>query len=117
VEDPQLRSREGIIKWATLHCAVATRALRLAQLARARPDAPASEEFAQTEIDAAIILRRRTKFRRGDVPSLVDTVRLIAEIGGYTGKSSGGPPGPTVIARGLERVAIAAEVLENVEKK
>ena len=117
VEDTQLRSQEGIIKWATIHCAVAARAVRLAKLARERPDAPASEEFAQTEIDAAIILRKRTKFRRGDVPSLAETVRLIADIGGYTGKSSGGPPGPTVIARGLERIAIAAEVLESVQKK
>jgi len=117
VEDSQLRSREAIVKWATIHCAVAARAVRLAQLARERPDTPASEEFAQTEIDAAIALKKRTKFRLGDVPSLAETVTLIAEIGGYTGKSSGGPPGPTVIARGLERVAIAAEVLESIRGK
>jgi Transposase DNA-binding/Transposase DDE domain len=118
VEDTQLRSLEAILKWATLHCAVATRAVRLTQLARVRPDAPSSEEFSQTEIDAAIALRRkRTKFKLGDVPPLVDVVRLIADLGGYTGKSSGGPPGPTVIARGLERVGIAAEVLEAMHKK
>lgn len=117
VEDTQLRSREAIIKWATLHCAVATRAVRLAQLARTRPELPATEEFSQTEIDATIALRRRrTTFRLGDVPSLGDVVRMIADIGGYTGKSSGGPPGPTVIARGLERMGIAADVLEAVRK-
>src|SRR3974390_720434 len=113
VEDTQLRSREAIIKWATLHVAVAARAVRLSQLARTQPEISAAQEFSQTEIDAAIPLRRkRTKYRRGDVPPLSDVVRLIADIGGYTGKSSGGPPGPTVIARGLERLAIAVEVLE-----
>lgn len=117
VEDTQLRSREGIMKWAIVHCAVATRAVRLAQLAKQRPEAPASEEFPQIEIDAAIALKKRTKFRFGDALSMVDAVRLIAEIGGYTGKSSGGPPGPTVIARGLDRVAIATEVLESIRKK
>jgi len=117
VEDSQLRSREGIIKWATIHCAVATRAVRLAQLARERPTVPASEEFVQAEIDAAIVLKKRTKLRPGDHLSLAEAVTLIAELGGYTGKSSGGPPGPTVIARGLERVAIAAEVLENLQRK
>jgi hypothetical protein len=119
VEDTQLRSREAIVKWATLHCAVAARAVRLAQLARTQPDVPASQEFSQAEIDAAIALRRkRTKLQLGDVPSLADVVRLVADLGGYTGpKSSGGPPGPTVIARGLKRVTIAAEVLEIVLKK
>jgi hypothetical protein len=118
VEDTQLRSFEAIIKWATIHCAVATRALRLAQLARTRPDAPAVEEFTRTEVDAAIVLRKkRTKHHLGDTLSLGQVVLLIAEIGGYTGKSSGGPPGATVIARGLERVAIATDVLENLDRK
>jgi hypothetical protein len=118
VEDTQLRSREAIIKWATLHCAVATRALRLTQLARTRPEMPASEEFSQIEIDATIVLRRkRTKFNPGDVPTLAELVRMVADVGGYTGKSSGGPPGPTVIARGLERIGIGAEILEGLQKK
>jgi hypothetical protein len=117
VEDTQLRSREAILKWSTLHCAVAARSVRLAQLARTNPELPATEEFTPTEIDAAIILRRkRTKLQVGDRPSLAEVVRLIADAGGYTGKSSGGPPGPTVIARGLERVAIAAQVLAQIQK-
>jgi Transposase DDE domain/Transposase DNA-binding len=117
VEDTQLRSREAIVKWATLHVAVAARALRLSQLARSKPEISAAEEFSQLEIDAAIALRRkRTQLHFGDVPSLAEVVRLIADIGGYTGKSSGGPPGPTVIARGLQRLAIAAEVLESTRK-
>ncbi len=117
VEDMQLRSREAMLKWAILHCAVAARSLRLSQLARSNPDLPALEEFSPTEIDAAIVLRRRrTALKLGDRPSVAEVVRLIADIGGYTGKSSGGPPGPTVIARGLERVAIAAEALASVRK-
>lgn len=118
VEDTQLRSREAIIKWATLHAAVATRALRLTQMARTQPETPASEEFSQAEIDATIVLRKkRTKFNRGDVPTLGELVRMIADIGGYTGKSSGGPPGPTVIARGLERIGLGAEILQDLQKK
>jgi hypothetical protein len=118
VEDTQLRSREAILKWATLHCAVAARSIRLAQLARTHPELPAVEEFSPTEIDAAIVLRRkRTKLKLGDRPSLAEVVRLIADIGGYTGKSSGGPPGPTVIARGLERLAMATEVLTALDYK
>jgi hypothetical protein len=113
VEQTQLRSRQAIEKWATLHCAVAARALRLAQLARTEPERPATDEFTPDEIDAAIVLRRkRTTLQVGDRPSLGEVVRMIADLGGYTGKSSGGPPGPTVIGRGLERVAVAAEVVQ-----
>lgn len=114
VEDMQLRSREAILKWATIHCAVAARAVHLARRARTEPAVLATEEFSQLEIDAVIALRRkRTKLRFGDVPDLATMVGLVADAGGYTGKSSGGPPGPTVIARGLERLAIAAEILAN----
>jgi hypothetical protein len=39
---------------------------------------------------------------------------MIARIGGYTGKSSGGPPGAHVIASGLARVKVASQVLEEL---
>ncbi|MFI5298448.1 MAG: IS4 family transposase [Polyangiales bacterium] len=118
VEDTWLRSREGIIKWATLHCAVATRALRLTHLARTAPDTPALEEFTQDEIDGAIVLRRqRTKLKLGATPTVHEVVDMIACLGGYTGKSSGGPPGPTVIARGLEKIAVAAQVVASMRGK
>jgi hypothetical protein len=118
VEETQLRSRQAIEKWATLHCAVAARALRLTQLARTEPERPATEEFTQDEIDAAIILRgKRTSLRPGDRPPLGELVRIIADLGGYTGKSSGGPPGPTVIGRGLERVKVAADVVTALRPK
>jgi hypothetical protein len=114
VEDMQLRSREAILKWAIIHCAVAARAVRLARRARTEPDIPAIEEFSRSEIDALIALRgKKTTLSMGATPDLATVVRLVADAGGYTGKSSGGPPGPTVIKRGLERLAIAAEVLAN----
>src|SRR5678815_5278638 len=56
VEDTQLRSRQAIIKWATILGAVAVRATRLAYLAREKPDLPASEEFSPAEIAAAVLL-------------------------------------------------------------
>lgn len=116
VEDTQLRSRQAIIKWATLHAAVAARAIRLAYLARERPDESASIEFTQWEIDAVIALLRPKGAKRGEVPSLGQMVRWIADLGGYVGKSSGGPPGPTVIARGLSKVEVAALALRNFAK-
>jgi hypothetical protein len=35
----------------------------------------------------------------------------VADLGGYTGKSSGGPPGAIVIGRGLHRIEAVATAL------
>lgn len=118
VEDSQLRSRGALMKWATLHAAVATRAVHLAYLARSKPETPALEEFTETELEAVRVLKsEHTKVRLGSSPTLSQVVVMIAELGGYTGKSSGGPPGPTVLARGLKEVAMAAKVLRILGRK
>ncbi|WP_394827214.1 hypothetical protein [Pendulispora albinea] len=62
------------------------------------------------------MLKRRYKKKNETIPegipSIAQATLWIAELGGYTGRSSGGPPGSIPIARGLERVLIAAEVVE-----
>jgi hypothetical protein len=109
VEDTQLREREAIIRWASILASVAMRILRLTRLSRTTPDEPALIELTQAEIDAAIVARKPKGYRRGDVPSISLVVRWIADLGGYTGKSSGGPPGAIVIRRGLDRIQSLAD--------
>ena len=114
VEYTQLRSRDALLRWATLACAVAARALRLTHLARETPDVPASAEFSRAEIDATILLKSARKplgIAQGADPPLAHVVRWLADLGGYTGKSSGGPPGAIVIGRGLDRIAPVAIAL------
>ena len=113
VEDSQLRSAQAFAKWATLLAAVAMRAERLTRLARETPDVESTTEFSQDEIDAVILLARPRGLRPGDRPSLGKIVRWIADLGGYTGKSSGGPPGKIVIGRGLLDVEAVAVALKN----
>jgi hypothetical protein len=109
VEDTQLRDRETIIRWASILASVAMRLLRLTYLARTTPDAPATRELAQAEIDAVIVSRQPKGYHPGDVPSISLVVLWLADLGGYTGKSSGGPPGAIVIRRGLERIQTLAD--------
>jgi hypothetical protein len=113
VEKSQLHSRNAIIKWATILAAVAARALRLAHLLRTTPDAPASTEFTEYEIEACYILRKQRRDRRKTV-LLGELLNMIAEMGGFANKYSGKPPGPTVLGRGLERVMIMAKGLQNM---
>jgi len=115
VEDTQLRSQEHVIKWATILAAVAVRAERLKHLARDRPTAPASEVLTPLELRALKLLKSRQKKRNevipDGVPYLATATRWIAELGGYTGRSSGGPPGTVTISRGLQDLEVASELL------
>lgn len=111
VEDTQLRSSEAICKWATVLASVAMRIERIVYLSRQEPDLPADVEFNRAEIDAVILLRRPKGVRRGDLPTVGQVARWIADLGGYTGKSSGGPFGQKVLARGLDYIAPVAQLL------
>ena len=120
VEDSQLRDREHVIKWATLMAAVAARIERLKNLSRSEPDLPADRELSKYELLALITLKRRTKKRTetipDDVPTLAQAIWWMAELGGYTGKSSGGPPGAITIQRGFVKVAAAAAAIRELDR-
>jgi hypothetical protein len=115
IEDTQLRSRHAIVRWATILAVVAARVERLKRLARNEAERPASDELTDVEIEVLIALKRRYKKRTelvpDDPPTIGQAVRWIADIGGYTGKSSGGPPGSITIARGLDRLRSGVEAV------
>ena len=119
-EDTQLRSKNAVVKWATILAAVAARAEHLRQRARVEPDVPAHEELSRDELDALVLLKEennpRKRFEHTGL-DLVTAVRWIAELGGYVGNRGSGPPGATTIARGLEQVTFAASVLAAARKK
>ena len=112
VEDTQLRECDRIEKWAMLKAAVAMRILRLGYLARTAPSTPATVVFTMAEIKAALALARQPRTKpRGGIHTLAEIEQAIACAGGYTGKSSGGPPGALVLARGLSRIEPVAQLV------
>jgi hypothetical protein len=114
IEDTQLRCSAAVIRWGTILAAVAARVERLKYLARNEPEQPASVELDEYELRVLRLLRKKYGPLRQRIPEHIDiatAVLWIAELGGYTGRSSGGPPGSITIGRGLEQIRIAAEVL------
>ncbi len=114
VESSQLESFDALRKWATLHLSVAAHRQHVLHLSRTQPELPADEIFSRDEIDAALLLfkkHRKDAPAPGATPSLGTMVDIIARLGGYIGKSSGGPPGIKTFGRGMDRVADAAEVV------
>jgi hypothetical protein len=93
---------------------VALRIEKLKHLARTQPDAPASVGFTDLEITALRsakirLFKKRTEVIPGTIPTIATAVLWVAQWGGYTGKSAGGPPGSTTIGRGLQRLIPFAE--------
>lgn len=117
IESSQLRSQHALKKWATVMAAVAMRVERIKLLARTQPDLPASVELSPTEIRALLLMKRKYAKRTEQItddmmPTIAQATEWIARLGGYTGKSSGGPPGSITIGRGLEYVRTITDGLE-----
>jgi len=111
VEDAQLRSAGAVERWAVTLAVVAMRIQRLMYLARTQPELPATEELTRDEIDALLLHKQPKKFNTDFMPTIGEAVTWIAEMGGYTGKSSGGPPGAQTTGRGLQRLLMAARTV------
>jgi hypothetical protein len=118
VEETQLRTADAVMKWAIVMAATASRIERLKHLARNEPALQAAGEFTVWEIEAARVLRRKYKRKNqpepNTAPTIAEIVLWLAELGGYTGKSSGGPPGSITIRRGLDIVTPVAAALEQL---
>lgn len=117
VENTQLQSFAAVTRWATILAAVAARTERIKVLSRTTPDAPATEEFSDDELQALKLLRREFGPRQERQPQRL-TMKVatywLAELGGYTGKSSGGPPGSITIKRGLDKLVTAALIVRQI---
>lgn len=101
--------------WATILMSVAIRTERLKRLAREQPQLPAEQELVPSELEALTLLNPRAKeLKRTGKLQLGEAVRCVAELGGYMGSPSSkrGPPGSVVIQRGLEKLSMAAEIIE-----
>ena len=122
VEDAQLRTPNAMMKWATLLAAAATRIERLKYLSRSEPDLPASVELDATEIEALRVAYRSHLRDNGAKrlpasrrpPTIGEATVWIAKLGGWLGEKRSGLPGSVSIARGLDKLAIYTQALEDL---
>lgn len=122
VESSQLRTKLALRKWATILAAVAMRVEQIKHMSRTQPDAPASVVFTETEIEALLLIKnkwakRTERIKDGMMPTVAQATEWVARLGGYTGKSSGGPPGSVTIGRGLTYLRAVADGLEALNDK
>lgn len=118
VEEAQLQTGAALEKWSYMTAVVAARIQRLVHLARNEPDRPASDELDEHEVRAIVMLLKPKEYDPKTLPTMRQVVRWLAEYGGYAHLySTTRHPGPTVVARGLERIQSAAALLRQLDEK
>lgn len=108
-EEILLREKLRVERWVALHSAVAMRLVRLTYLARHQPEQPASQELTEAEEQALCLSLGAVRPPQG--LTMAQAVEGLALLGGYVGKSSGGPPGFELLGKGLKRIESLAQAL------
>ena len=91
--------------------------MRLTHLARETPDVLASTEFSAYELEAIFVQRKPKDFTKSDIPKMTlgQAIRWIADTAGYNGPWKG-PPGVTIVGRGLYEIEIIARAFEESDR-
>lgn len=103
VEELHLAQAERLERAFATLCIVAWRLLWLIYRARHEPRAPGAEELRPAE---AAVLCATMGWER--LPDLHQTVRAIAQLGGFLGRAGDGEPGVKVLWRGLRQLHLLA---------
>jgi hypothetical protein len=104
VESSLLQTAKRLKNYITLMCVVAWRLHWLTYINRTAPDLPCSHILTTVEWQALYLrIHKTTEFPK-TLPTVRQTVRWIAQLGGFLGRKSDGEPGITAIWRGWQRL-------------
>lgn len=104
IETSQLHTLERLERLLALCSAVAVRLLWMTYSARVHPEAPCTVAFSTVEWQVLYRHQRKTSIVPVEPPSLHETVRWLALLGGFMGRKGDGEPGVKVLWRGLTRL-------------
>jgi len=104
LEQRQLAHGERLIRFLALANVVAWRLLWQTYLGRIEGPLPCTTVLAEVEWKALYSFIHKTAILPNDIPSLAQTTRWIAQLGGFLGRKSDGQPGVKVLWRGWHRL-------------
>jgi hypothetical protein len=102
----QLSTAERLESCLAIDMVIAWRILHLTMLGRETPHVPATVFFKEIEWKVLYCLHYNTPILPKKTPTLMESVRMVAQLGGHLGRKSDGFPGPQTIWRGLEKLSI-----------
>ncbi len=101
-EDARLRTAERLTNLIAVFCIIAWRVFWLTMLDRTSPKTPAESVFTKTKI---AIINHLTDGQKPTPPkNIAHYLLAVTKLGGYLSRKNDGPPGNTVLWRGLTRL-------------
>jgi hypothetical protein len=101
-EDVKLRTAQRLTNLIAVFCVIAWRVFWLTMLSRTNPKTPADAVF--TDIEIAILHALVGDTQQPSPHNVTYYVLGVAKLGGYLNRKNDGPPGNTVLWRGLSRL-------------
>ncbi len=83
---------------------VAWRILHLTKLGRETPDVPCSVFFEDAEWKALVAYTTHNPIPLANLPTLRESIRMVAMLGGFLGRKGDGEPGTQALWLGLQRL-------------
>jgi hypothetical protein len=100
-EDAKLRTAERLTNLIAVFCIIAWRVFWLTMVHRTNPKMPADTVFTKLEIT---ILNQLSGHGAPPQKNVAHYLLAVAKLGGYLDRKNDGPPGNTVLWRGLSRL-------------
>lgn len=101
-EDAKLRTAARLTNLIAVFCVVAWRVFWLTMVHRTSPQSSANNVFTETEI--TVLNHVAGDSHRAPPKNMAHYVLTVARLGGYLNRKNDGPPGNTVLWRGLSRL-------------
>jgi len=104
-EDLRLRTAERLVSVLAIFCILSWRIFWLTMMQRATRRAAPTLVFTPLEVELlARTAAKKAQAKLGPAASLSDYLNQLARLGGYLNRSNDGPPGITVVWRGMARL-------------
>jgi hypothetical protein len=104
IEQRQLGSADRIEACLAIDLVVAWRIFHLTKLGRETPDVPCSVGFEEAEWKALVAYTTQNPMPPATPPTLRETIRMVATLGGFLGRKGDGEPGTQALWLGLQRL-------------
>jgi hypothetical protein len=117
VEDCRLQTADRLHSFVALMSVIAWRLHWMTYINRCQPDLPCTAVLTDIEWEALYMRIHKSKRLPDEVPTVRQTVRWIAQLGGFLGRKSDGEPGVTAIWRGWQRLQDLAATWEIVKEQ
>lgn len=108
IEELQFERGDRLLKCISLYLVVSWRILYVMMMGRVLPDLPCDVLLDLDEWQCAYTMIKKVAPPEKP-PSLGEMIQIIAQLGGYLGRTKDGPPGPKVIWKGLQKIYTSAE--------